>query len=488
MLKGKHNKQKNYNLIVIVIDALRAQNLSCYGYPQKTSPFIDSLAKKGIFFENFFSCSDHTDPSFTTIFTGRFPITHGILAHGPNITTEQKKDLDLTKTKFLAELLKEKNKDMVTICIDWLGRWHKRGFDIYGEDNIIVDKKGIFCKYKWLNEKVKLMINRFSLEWYYLFSNLLQPYGFKCRGDAEGHFDYARYALNKFAKNKNFFLHIHIWDVHPPLHLIPQGFVRKFEHGKKEGPIEESFKKYKSERFKKSAQSHHLKNIRFLSEIEERYNGAINYVDTELSKFIGFLKNEGLWDHTYLFITGDHGERLVENGIYLSHGGTTDKIMRVPFILLGPNIPKKRIQNMAQHTDIFPTVLELFEITGYRKYDGSSLMPLIKGQDIKWDDEIFFVAGAANKRYTLLNERYKYNYSPTKKDAYHHSQVWYKERVELYDMKDDPNEQHNIVKEKPVVAELMEKRLKQILKKLKRNKESYILDYSILKNIIPRQK
>lgn len=476
MKKGKKN------LIFIVIDALRAQNLSCYGYPQKTSPFIDSLAKKGLLFENFYSSTDQTDPAFTSIFSGRYPITNGIIFHGNDITPEQKNDLKKTNTKFLAELLKKNDNEMVTIGIDWLSRWHKRGFEIYGEDEILPAKKGIFHKYKWINEKVKKIINQFSLEWYYLFNDFLEPYGFKCRGDAEGYFNYARFALKKYASNKNFFLLMHFWDVHSPWHYLPVGYIKKFDTGNRRSPVKDSLNKYKNKKWRDTVQKYHLAGIKYLSEVEIRYNAAINYLDTELAKFIDFLKKEGVWQDTHLIITGDHGDNLVMNDLYISHGGNSNRIMKVPLIMVGPNLPHKRIQEMSHHVDILPTILDLFEISSDYKSDGSSLLPLINGEEVTWRNEIFFISSGAKKRYTLLNERFKYNYSPTKEDSKDKiGNFWYPERVELFDLKKDKDEQKNIVKEKPMLAKLMEKRLNQILKNLRLKKEKYITDYTLLK-------
>jgi len=69
---------RDVNIILIVVDALRADHLSCYGYSQQTSPHIDELAKKGILFEHTFAPLPMTDPSFATLFTSLFPQSHGI--------------------------------------------------------------------------------------------------------------------------------------------------------------------------------------------------------------------------------------------------------------------------------------------------------------------------------------------------------------------------------------------------------------------------
>lgn len=70
---------KEPNIIIIILDALRVRNLGCYGYPKPTSPNIDNLVREGILFENAFSCTNYKDPSLTTVFSGKYPLSHGVM-------------------------------------------------------------------------------------------------------------------------------------------------------------------------------------------------------------------------------------------------------------------------------------------------------------------------------------------------------------------------------------------------------------------------
>jgi len=65
------------NICLVVLDCVRAKNLSCYDYDKKTSPFLDKLKNKSIFFENAFSNSNWTLPSHSTMLTGKIPSEHG---------------------------------------------------------------------------------------------------------------------------------------------------------------------------------------------------------------------------------------------------------------------------------------------------------------------------------------------------------------------------------------------------------------------------
>ena len=68
----------NYNIILITIDTLRADHLSCYGYERKTSPNIDKIANNGIIFKKAIAPSSWTAPSMVSLFTSVYPINHGI--------------------------------------------------------------------------------------------------------------------------------------------------------------------------------------------------------------------------------------------------------------------------------------------------------------------------------------------------------------------------------------------------------------------------
>ena len=81
MTKGKR-VVSNYNLVLISVDALRADHLSCYGYPRKTSPTIDALAGEGALFTNTMAQRGLTFPSLASIMTSLYPVKHGVRDNG----------------------------------------------------------------------------------------------------------------------------------------------------------------------------------------------------------------------------------------------------------------------------------------------------------------------------------------------------------------------------------------------------------------------
>lgn len=112
------------NVIVIIVDGLRADKLGCYGNKNKISPNIDKFAKDGMLFKNCYAVQNATHPCFATIYTGKHPIEHGINAHC---------QIGELKYKLWQEEMKEKGYH--TIAIDNLKweniDWCDRGFDEY---------------------------------------------------------------------------------------------------------------------------------------------------------------------------------------------------------------------------------------------------------------------------------------------------------------------------------------------------------------------
>jgi len=119
-------------IVMLGIDTLRADHLSCYGYFRQTSPNIDAIAAEGFAFTNCFSVSNCTHPGFTAIFSGLYPESSGIVSHWSRVDPPE-------GAPMLAEVLHGAR--LVTAAIDCLHHawesahrlypWFRRGYDIY---------------------------------------------------------------------------------------------------------------------------------------------------------------------------------------------------------------------------------------------------------------------------------------------------------------------------------------------------------------------
>jgi len=443
-------KNKLPNIVFIVIDALRADHLSCYGYYRKTSPNIDKLAKEGILFENVFTSSHGTDASITSIFSGKYPLSHGIIGHGNEVTPEQMREFNETGTLLLPEILKSLG--YITIGIDWLGRWHKRGYDYY---------MGIKLK----KSKIKRL----------LFYFLRKTQNMPITENAEYITSLSLKIIKKLKNSiKPFFLFIHYWDTHTP-YRPPKRFENKFKERPARGvKIEEILEKIKNPLYREYMKTV-TKGCDYVSDVVAKYDGAIAYVDSQIGRIMNFLEEENnLFKNTMVIITADHGESLGEHEIYFAHHELYDEVLRIPLIMnYYFQLPKEtRIKSLVQNIDIAPTIFEMLKVD-YSKFclDGISLLSLLKkGCEVR--SKIFAIDTLLEGKRTIRTENWKYIFTPFKDMricrvcGYSHG-----ETEELYDLKSDPKEQYNIAFKEEALTKKLREELFELEKSLKTKKE-----------------
>lgn len=448
------------NIILIVIDALRARNLGCYGSDDKASPNIDRLAGNGILFENCYSCWNTTDQSLTSILTGRYPRTHGITHHGNKIPSEDLETFQKLNVRLLAEALKPLG--YKTFAIDWMGRWFKSGFDYYGyspKRNLF--QKIMYCLFTLPYVHVKYMISGMGIVKIYkkrrstsvrtdwqTFKEIIQTFRFI--------FELARIHDSSFvtglakelihqANGDHFFLFIHYWDTHPPYNC-----PRKHKPPKKSRDP--------------------------LDIYSAKYRGAVKSIDMNLGKLLQFIKNKKLIDDSLVIMTSDHGESLTEHGIFFDHHGLYDVTTHVPLILFSPrHFPSsKRINTLVQHVDLVPTLCELLGVGSQdHGWDGESLLPLISGNKEEIRDYALTEESYAERKIALRLKGYKYIYAPDGEGRCKYCQTVHGGAEELYNLNDDPDETDNRIHKNPSQAERMRQKLENLIHTLdsKRQRE-----------------
>jgi len=442
-----------------VIDAVRARNLSCYGYVKKTSPNIDNIAKEGIIFNNCYSCINTTDPSITTILSGKYPLTHGLIDHG--VTDENyylKKSLTL---KPLQSILRSKG--YMTIAIDWLGRWHKMDFVHYSGS---IKKNSKFYE-RIQRYKIGRHIYNMGLS---LFKKI-RPYkiSYDVASDVT---NYALKLINEYSK-KNFFLFIHFWDPHAP-YYPPTEYLKIFKKEKYYSSIktkDEIINNINNEQWKSFVKKWIKKKD--INDILASYDAEINYVDTQIGKLTQGLRDLDIYDNTIFLITSDHGESLTEHGIYFDHHGLYDVNIHVPLIIRYPHKidEEKNISSLVQHVDIVPTTLDLLNVNYCKdNYDGKSLVPLIKKDVEDFRSFIYAEEVHTQRKIAIRTNKYKYIFSPFKdKVVCSYCGKIHGALEELYDLESDPNENINIAYKTEIAKELRSQ-LENFIKELKYKK------------------
>jgi len=433
-------KFKPHIIILIVVDAVRARNVSCYGYSKPTTPHIDKIANQGVLFENAFSSTNVTDASLTTIFTGLHPHNHGIVSHGIHIDPQAIKIVQ--KISYISEVLRKHG--YKTFALDWLDRWHKKGFNYYSG---FISKRKLLLKIPVVRSLLRLS---------------------KLRIDRAGILASIAISLIKRYSDQPMFLFIHFWDTHAP-YYAPREYIQYFQKmgyncGLTLSDLMEEFEWSQAKKLVK-ARAGRSYNI---DEVLARYDASIAYVDHQIGRIYQTLEEEGLLDETILFITSDHGESLLEHSIYFDHHGLYDVSIHVPLIMAGQNIPsKKRVKDFVQHVDILPTILDLIGYKGiYAQYDGVSLMKRVFRENVLPRRYIIAVEGYAQRKVAIRTKDFKYIYSPSTRAA----TCRFCRRIhggieEFYDLISDPFENQNLLEDKRIVPEALKNLAKKIYMK-----------------------
>lgn len=434
--------KKIKKVVFIIADTLRAYNVGVYGKNPSPTPVIDKLASQGIIFENAYTTSTKTEPSITAIMSGKYPISLGLISYGKWINNKQLRNLK--KTVFLAEILKSHGWE--TAAVAWTPNWCKRGFNYYSGKLIknvnlqkIYHDSLFLLKFLRLLDIISIKLTRrdFFVRFCYSFLNSFPvPYD-----PADVVSDKALEYLKEECKGK-LFLYIHFRDPHFP-HVRPK-----------------SLKSY------------------IFDSLEKKYDAEISFMDRQIGRLIDFLEKEKLNEETLIVFTADHGENLWRHNITLAHRGLYNTVVKVPLIMKHESLPVKKINEIVQTIDIFPTLLDLLGIKYARKIDGISLVPLIKGKKEKTRGYSFFedisfgemkIKKSHRKRGISIGD-YKYIETLRGKNedlfnAIPGGEAICKER-EVYNVRKDKWEKNNLVKKLPAIANGLRMQLDSVLKEL----------------------
>lgn len=294
------------NIIVIVVDALRADHLSSYGYERQTSPNIDRLASEGVIFESAISTSSWTPPSHASLFTGRY-----VYEHGADL-----KPLDDRYPTIAEEMQK-------------LGYRTGAFLGNYENLNRLEGMARGFQRYEDYYQSLGSMVNNTLLGHLIIYEGLHRLFGMDNpvgRKLASQITDSTLDWIDRHPENP-FFIFINYFDTHDP-YTPPQPYRSKFSSIKNPGGLINSY--WDEDHI------YILSSPEQLQEEIDAYDGAIAYVDDKISQFIEGLQKRGLTENTVVIILSDHGESFGEHGLLHHHNSLYRDTVHVPLIFWGP--------------------------------------------------------------------------------------------------------------------------------------------------------
>ena len=297
------------NIILITLDTTRPDRLGCYGYEKPISPNLDRLAEESVVHLNALSTSSWTLPAHASLFTGRFPSSHGARydSEGPFMLTSAIEGPELWK-KYRARGIGETQPTLAEI----LARDGYRTGAIVGGPWM----KAIFGLDRGFNHYDDSQISSVA-------GRLAQDISTAAVGWIQAH------------KDDPFFLFLNYYDPHSP-YEPPQRFVERYvpRELRQDGSSEAE-----------------LKNA--------LYDAEIAYMDDQIGVVLASLEKYGIDEKTWIIVTADHGELLGEHELW-GHGLALTEhelciplIVRWPFGERTPGVSAERIQIL----DIFAMIL-----------------------------------------------------------------------------------------------------------------------------------
>jgi arylsulfatase len=417
------------NVLLIVVDTLRADHLSLYGYGRDTSPRIDELAATSLVFTNAFTVMSHTLPAHVSLMTGLHPATHQVLSNDRSYSG---------KERLLAERLGDAGYATAAFVSGVPLRQSSglaRGFELYADTvNAHGQMEG-----KVDGERT----TRKALDW--LESRAGEP----------------------------FFLFVHYFDTHPPYTSPPGGPTFAVDavlrsHMQKIGASGLSVKEVSTNVPRLDGEALNL------AQAINTYDNEIRRVDGLIGDLLAGLERTGLADETLLIITSDHGEGLGQHG-YFSHGARLyEEQIHIPLILRPSRdmkIDPGSVESTVSLLDIAPTILEAAGLAEDDSMHGGSLGSASRRSASHGGRWLL-----AQRRYFPERVRRARRRRFTPQSTLHairgDGDLKYLRAgdgsEELYDLSHDPRERRNIAGERPESVEPMRNLMDALLQRVSR--------------------
>lgn len=311
------------NVIVYLVDTLRADHLGCYGYGRPVSPRIDAFAAAATRFRHTVAQSSWTRPAVTTVLTGLLPRTHRVLG---------RRDALSGQALTLAEVLQSQG-------------YRTAGFVTNGN---VARSFGLgqgFDTYQLLpsGQHAATDVNAAAAAW------------LETRGKG----------------GSPFFLYLHTVEPHAPYNP-PLPFRQRFAP------------QARDEKLRRMRTLHQLEagdlavTPAMRRDLVDLYDAEIATNDAAFGELVDLLVRRGLWEDTVVVFVGDHGEEFLDHGGW-EHGRTLHaEMLDVPLIVHVPGAGSGRVvERQAQQVDVAPTVLDALGLAIPGSVEGRSLLPWI---------------------------------------------------------------------------------------------------------------
>ena len=447
------------NIVLIILDAVRAQNLPFYGYHRNTAPYLFSMRKDLAIYENAISSSYWTMPSIASLFTGMYTSGHGLVADGDKI------DHSLTT---LPKILRQHGYR----CGAFVSNVYVSEYSGLNANFHNFYSKSELDQFKKLASKIsKSVVSALQPPGITRPSHALQNHSASSKKKFYNllarSFDLvidrgSKNFVHRFEswlnrdKRRPFFTYLHLFETHSP-YRAPLSF--SFTFSSLRDNIERLFINHDHLDFLLGKSQITPDAFRILL---SAYDNAIYYADHLIGKVIQLLQRDGIYDKTLIVVLSDHGDNIGDHGLMFHYFCLYDTLIKIPLLVKFPaHIGLAgRISQVVQNVDIFPTILSQLGIkdtTVWEQTQGNDLLGLAapRREQGLAVSELVKAFGPDRAQYREQLSRFDRRLLSvrTRNRKFIHSS---RGDHECYDLAKDPAEMHNLYPDESF-SDLMEK-------------------------------
>lgn len=384
---GGGAQERAPNVLLVSIDTLRADHLSCYGYERATTPCLDQLAAEGALFERTFATTSWTLPSHLSMLTGLTISAHGVCDDRLWQRTDEAGEpipVVLAGT-FLPERLREAGYRTGGFYT-WKFLEPRFGF---GPGFETYERLGhTFYSFPPVAERFEKIQTEGNLEALKALKREYPELFDVTRPSSPETVDRALEWISKVrgeTPHAPYFCFVHLFDAHDP-YTPPPPFDACFDPDY-EGPIDGLRVTAPDSPVRSDMDPRDLEHLIAL------YDGEIAWVDSEVGRLLDALEARGALENTIVMVTSDHGEEFFDHGEKTHRHSLWVESVHVPWIVSWPGKVQRglRIEGASGTIDLAPTLYGLLGISAPEGTCGADLSEVLS-------------SGAANEERTYLSE------------------------------------------------------------------------------------
>ncbi len=447
------------HVVILVLDTVRADTLSCYGGPAGATPHLHQLAQEGTLFENVLSPGVWTLPSHASMFTGLAASEHGV--GWGNMWLEDR------FVTFPEELRAAGYQTVAISCNPMLSK----------ETNLFQGFDEIYQQHRWLfrysllgcRDVAEVLSGSCLEQWFPgMWAGHLTE-----RGALSANVRALGAIARAAATGRPLFLFVNYIDPHLP-YVPPRPYRRRLG----ERAYQASYQldqTYSTRVWPYMLTSEKIFSAEDIELLRRLNQSAVSYLDSRVGEIVAVLDHYGLTRDTLLIITSDHGENIGERGLLDHQFCVYQTLLRVPLIVRFPDrLPSGRVKTPVQTTDICPTVLAVAGVDAPTNPQVARSLLQAPNDDCPrprvaeyLESVIGYVAQFQSRRAPGGYRSFLRRFRAIELDGYKF--IWSSDGDhELYFLPEDPGEQNNLIESEPQRAETLHKQLNEWLASIER--------------------